>query len=163
LFLQEAHNKTLKGLIELITKSMINHYSEYLLVDIANQSIRNALAYHCSFIENLLTNFNHKALRQTLEGSSKESFLTSYFLGWVVDSAEVVTEHCLNLSYLKKDFYSKNSTESGCDLNYLILTNLYNNAEYKRVTTITFKQLSLLQKHPSTLGIFAVFAFFALN
>ena len=135
------NHKSLKGLIELITRSMIDHYSEYLLVDIANQSIRNALEYHCLFVENLLTNFNHKILRQTLESPSKESFLTSFFLGWIVDSAEVVTEHCLNLTCLKSDFYLKPSVESGCDLNYLILTNLFNNAISERVTTITFKQL----------------------
>jgi|GEM_PF-4040267 len=112
--------------IKYLTDELKSQYIEYKMIDLANQSIRQALSYHCDLIEYILDNFDFKYIEGYLREPQKKSpFLTSLFVSWVVNNDEVIDDQSLNIVKILRESERQGYRPIGCDLSYLILTNLY--------------------------------------
>jgi len=137
---QKFKNSELSEKIIFLTDELRSTYAELVLIDLANQSIRTALDYHCKFLEYLLCLFPFEKLKQTIK-TLRASFLVSCLLAWIVDYAKVLDDQSLNLvSLLRKSINSK-YRDICCDLSYLILVNLLNEGRNKIDREIKFGTL----------------------
>lgn len=142
IFYKKYHkSKEFCEIANFLTEVLKYTYAEITLIDLANQSIRCALKYHCEFLLHLMGIYgSFDRLRKIFNAKEDrlkiESILSSHLYGWVTSYSEVLNTQCLNLVELYNKCKSSDFREFGCDLSYLILVNLYN---MNRI--ITFREL----------------------
>lgn len=97
------------------------------LINLANQSLRDALRYHCSFIEFLLSEFLYEELKEIIHKPGHNTFLLSCLYGWITQYREILDKQCVNVVHLLDKCKTKEFKNiRGCDLSYLILVCLHN-------------------------------------
>lgn len=110
-----------------ISRYLKHQYAEAVLINLANQSIRDALKYHCDFVRYLLEQYSSQELIEILKTEKCNSFLSSCLYSWITQYSTVLHNQCVNVvslvSFCERNQY-KNIT--GCDLTYLILVAIYN-------------------------------------
>ena len=112
-----------------LSRSLKEEYSEIVLINVANQSIRDALHYHCAFVEYLLDQYPPDELYSRLcQRGGVGSFLISCLYGWVARHGAVLNHQSLNLVELLDECRRVHQYKgiAGCDLSYLLLVCLYN-------------------------------------
>jgi len=154
-----------KGLIALdpqvayqyikISEYLVDVYASTVLVNIANQSIRDALKYHTEFIEYLYSEYDnsYSKLLSILEKEEvRPIFLLSALYGFLTKYSDVLDEQCIDLVKLVY-VCNKNNYKgiAGCDLSYLLLVSIYN---YKS---------KFRHKSPTVKNVFDKFNLFSVN
>lgn len=137
--------------LSLLTQALKAQYSELMLIDLSNQSIRTALDYHCKFLFYLLDACPFIPLQELIKQNRHSSLLLSCFLGWIAEQGEVLNDQNLNFANLVENAENCNYQILGCDLSYLILVSLRkqtvdsNGEEIYRVSLLSLaSKLSIL-------------------
>jgi len=114
--------------IVAISRSLRDEYAEVVLIDVANQSIRDALRYHCDFVRYLLEEYPAEEIYSRLTSKAGVgSFLISCLYGWIATHGSVLNRQCLNVVELVDECSRNKFIEiTGCDLTYLLLVCLFN-------------------------------------
>jgi hypothetical protein len=130
-----AEDNNFCELIGSLTNFLKREYAEFLLIDLANQSIRTALDYHCIFVYHLIKKYSESRDINKIERilntyknkpGKVSSFLNSHLFGWIAKYTEDLDMQSLNIVKLYSACRSKDYRAVGCDLGYLILVNLNN-------------------------------------
>ncbi len=124
MYIEHVGGTTLSSKLQLIASALKDQYAEVVLIDLANQSIRSALKYHCDFLRHVLSHCPFEAFMELRKNESHRSLLTSLLLGWIAECGQVLSEQHLNLAHIVQKAESSGFTERGCDLSYLILVRL---------------------------------------
>ena len=171
-FAEETSDQEYMRAIQWLTELLKDQYTETMLVDLANQSLRAALNSHCSFIQYLMSYYpvdrlgvifgltlwgKHVQLPppvpQWIEHTSPEvrgglrQMLNSCFLGWVADSSKVLDAQCLDIVELVLRCEKADYCAPGCDLSFLVLARLFNNHGPMTVAELE-RDLAILQFPP---------------
>ena len=137
-------NSALTYKLNLLTNALKDQYGELILIDLANQSIRSALEYHCKFLRYLLETCPFESLKDLIIKNKHRSLLVSCFLGWIAEQGEVLSDQNLNLAKLVNEANRNDFHTRGCDLSYLILVCLSKqtvNSQGEEIYRISFKSL----------------------
>lgn len=133
-----------KGLIKLnpqaayqyihISEQLEDVYATTVLINIANQSIRDALKYHSEFIAYLLNEYEYTKLALIMERQEvRPLFLLSALFGFITKYSDILTDQCVNLVRLVQSCKQMDYMGiAGCDLSYLILVSIYNHKKWPR-------------------------------
>ena len=126
-FLSRSNNDPLARQLVTLSLSLQEGYSDIVLINLANQSIRDALHYHCKFVRYLLNEYpSLQELNQRLRMGGG-SLLSSCLYGWVTKHEDAINQQCLNVVDLLDNCRKNNFVGiAGCDLSYLLLVCLYN-------------------------------------
>jgi hypothetical protein len=114
--------------IVAISRSLRDEYAEIILIEVANQSIRDALRYHCDFVKYLLEEYPVEEIYSRLTSKAGVgSFLISCLYGWIATHGSVLNKQCLNVVELVDECALLHFIGiTGCDLTYLLLVCLFN-------------------------------------
>jgi len=129
-----------KNNIIKLSKLLRKEYVDLYLINLANQSIREALLYHYQFIKYLFEQYPDDKLFSNINRPSGGSFLMSCFYGWISTYSMVLKKQCVNVVELVKHCWKEKQYKgiTGCDLSYLILVCLHNfNRRYGRNPTFS--------------------------